>query len=709
MKILMVTRESHADKRYGLGKSLTPIILQIQARGIEVGYLCQADAGLRGLTFLRKLHSLAVKYVGRFFTETEFVPLLWGILERLNMGRLAAHVMVRDHYTHVHCHDPIIAAGYRWFARIRWFAQLRRGHTARWGVTEHGFGCYAEAFHIDGARLGTGVMRWLRRWEAKILLKAHWVMTPTQVGLSQLARDLSIYPIPSTWYAIPHPRPQLTRYSKEEARHRLGWREDTLYIIAVGRFAPLKQFPALVQAVAQLPATHVLPPWQLVLIGEGERAPLQTLANELGIADRLLFAVSDDMGLYYSAADIYVSPTLTESFGLANLEAVIMGLPAICTAVGGVPEVVGSGACLIPAQATHVLTHVLHTFLENSTLRHHWAQQATHWIQAWPEANDIAERYLAMYQGQPLPSPPAPLPRGEGPGVRADISPSTTPPHHPSSPLPNSQPHINSSSLSTIHYPLSTKSTPPLSLCPLPRPLELPKQAKILVIAPHPDDETLGCGGTLALLRQQGCTVKVIIVADGKQGDPQGYLSPGTDIVRHRQQESLAAMHILGIEEVTFLGQPDGQVQYTSELSKLLLDCLSKESADWLFIPSLLDYHRDHVAISLAIVEAWQQHGCRERLFLYETWAPVPATWVVDISTVFALKQQATLCYALPLKYCDYLTACTGMANYRGLYLVEESQGQYAEAFLELMAENWEEVLMNLWRVREFQEKCLRG
>jgi LmbE family N-acetylglucosaminyl deacetylase len=501
-------------------------------------------------------------------------------------------------------------------------------------------------------------------------------MTPTHSGLLQLARDLSIYPIPPTWNAIPHPRPCLNHYSKEEARQRLGWGNDDLYFIAVGRFAPLKQFPALIQAVADLPTTPHSPPWKLVLIGEGDRAPLQTLANELGIVDHLLFAISDDMGLYYSAADVYVSTSLTESFGLANLEAVVMGLPAICTAVGGVPEVVGSGACLIPAQDNRALRHVLRTFLEEITVRVHWLQQAQHWVQGWPDASDIAERYIAMYQGQPL----------------SDSSPPSTSPTFRLSPFPNWQRHVNS-----------------WSLCPLPRPLELPKHAKILLIAPHPDDETLGCGGTLALLRQHDCQIKVVIVADGKQGDPQGYLPPETDIVTHRQQESRTAMRLLGIEDVTFLGHPDGNVQHSSELFKQLLDILHGESADWLFIPSVLDYHRDHVAISLVAVEAWQQHGCRERLFLYETWAPVPATWVVDISSVFALKQQATQCYALPLKYCDYLTACTGMANYRGLYLVEESQGQSAEAFLELTADTWEEVLRNVWKVREFQEQRLRS
>lgn len=665
MKVLMVTRESQADKRYGLGKSLAPIMAKLQERGIEVGYLCQMDAGVRSMEMLRSLHQFLVKLLGRFFTETEFLPLLWGVLERLNMGRLAAKVMAREHYTHVHCHDPIIAAGYRWFARIRWLAQLRRGHTARWGVTEHGFGCYAEAFHIDGARLGTPVMRWLRRWEAKILLKAHWVMVPTQAGLAQLARDLAIYPIPSSWYRIVHPLPSLNLYTKAEARQRLGWGQE-IYIIAVGRFAPLKQFPAIIEACATLPSTT---PWKLLFIGEGDAGALQTLAKQLKIAENVSFSLSEDMGLYYSAADIYVSASLTESFGLANLEAVKMGLPAICTAVGGVPEVLGSGAYLIPAQNKRALVQALHELIHSLEQRDVLSKRARQWIKDWPDLENITEAYIAMYEGRAL--------------------------SHWSPPLP-----IAVHGMNPFH-----QQTHPWQLCPLPKTLPLPEQAKIVMIAPHPDDETLGCGGTLALLRQKGCQVKVVIMTDGHQGDPLGYLTQ--DIVDHRQKESRSALHILGIEDVVFLGYPDGRYQHTSQVVSQLHQIIENYSPDWLLIPSLLDYHRDHVRISLSLLDIWQQRGCRERLFLYETWGTIPATWVVDISAVFSLKQQATQCYQLPLKYCDYLAAWIGMAGYRGLYLVDSPRGRYAEAFLELHARSWRTLFTHLFELRKHQEQDL--
>ena len=391
MKLLMVTRESLADKRYGLGKSLVPLIAALERRGVTVGYLCQADASASRLASLQGLHRWLVRLLGRFFKDTDFAILSWCVLERINMGRLAAEVAAREGYTHVHCHDPILAAG------LRWYARLQPAPRSRWGVTEHGFGCFAAAFPAEKVRVGPWVMRWLRRWEARTLLKADWVLTPTRLGLRQLAQDLSVNPLPPTWHAVPHSAPELAICSRAGARHKMGWDAAGLYVLSVGRLVSLKQFPALVRALAALP----VPAWTLVLVGEGNRAPLQALAAELGVADRLVLATSDDMGLYYSAADLYVSTSLTESFGLATLEALSAGLPVVCTAVGGVPEVVGDGAWLIPAQDPRALTHALQTLLADPGERVRWAERARRRVQGWPTADQMAETYHAIYAGEP--------------------------------------------------------------------------------------------------------------------------------------------------------------------------------------------------------------------------------------------------------------------------------------------------------------------
>ena len=220
-----------------------------------------------------------------------------------------------------------------------------------------------------------------------------------------------------------------------------------------------------------------------------------------------------------------------------------------------------------------------------------------------------------------------------------------------------------------------------LKLCPLPKPLTLINGGKVLVFAPHPDDETIGCGGTLALLRHNDCTIKVVFVTDGGGA---GSLPEGSIAIR--QQEAKAALTTLGLQDWLFLDEPDGSFRSHPKFEQQALEIMQQFQPDWLFLPSVFDYPRDYVAIRQTLFNLWQLHKTAKRLFFYEIWSPVPATHVVDISSVIDLKQQAISHYQLPLAHCDYLSASMGLSRYRGLYLPNQRHEQYAEAFVE--AEN---------------------
>ena len=384
----MVTRETLADRRYGLGRSLAPLVDEFHRRNTVVDYVCQNDLGARAIVWQRKLHHLLSCMLAKFKTDTDFPTLIHVVLERLNMGRIAAKIAAKHGHTHVHCHDPIIAAGFSFFSRF--YPRLN----ARWGVTEHGFGCYVDAIHADGVRLGSRTIRWLRHWEARTLLAASWVISPTRSGMEQVALDLNISSIPATWQHIYHARPVLNRYSREESRSRLGWRDDVFYVLGIGRIAPVKQFPMLIEACARLKKQTDV---QLVILGEGEYGSLQAMGKQLGLARDILFATTDDVGLYLCAADLYVSASASESFGLANLEAMAVGLAALCTAVGGVPEVVGDGALLVPPELD-ALTSAIQHLLDDGELRKSIAQHGLIRAEAWPDIVEIANKYETIYQ-----------------------------------------------------------------------------------------------------------------------------------------------------------------------------------------------------------------------------------------------------------------------------------------------------------------------
>lgn len=388
MRLLMVTRETLTDKRYGLGQSLTPLIAEFKCRSIDVDYICQADLGVKALLWQSRLLRLTYSLFAKLNSQTDFATLLYVLIERFNMGRLAAKACANKHYTHVHCHDPIIATGYRFFSLFLFTPK------ARWGLTEHGFGSYIHAIHADGVRLGPRVLPLLCNWEAHTLTQAGWVIVPSHSAVAQLAKDLGCQSTPHNWHIIYHARPNINCYRKQEARRQLNWHDGIFYILSVGRIAPVKQFPLLIEACAKAANSASI---QLVILGEGDYEPLQKLSEQLKLERNIEFTSTDDVGLYLSAADLYVSTSASESFGLANLEAMTAGAPVLCTSVGAVPEIVATGGVLVDANPDAVTTELQRLIADKNarqTIAEHGQQRA----QSWPDIKTIADHYEKIYQ-----------------------------------------------------------------------------------------------------------------------------------------------------------------------------------------------------------------------------------------------------------------------------------------------------------------------
>lgn len=388
--MLVVTREQGSDKRYGLRKSLTPVLEQLENQGVQYRFLSQDDLSHRNkkiLIIVAQVSSWMVRLLPGPDARNCLKILLVGVIERLNMGRLATKVAKTNSVTHIHCHDPIIAAGVFLFSFGRHPIVV---------VTQHGFGSYAQAIHEDGVPMPVSIMRPMRRWEGRILRRCHRVITPTKLGRRQLARDLGEYPLPGHWSVIPHPSPSLNLSPQFEARSELRLDQDAFYILAVGRIVPLKDFDTLIEACGDI---NQVKNWKLVILGDGNRETLLQTAVDRGLQkDSLIITATDDIGLWYSAADIYVSTSLTESFGMANHEAVCSGLPSILTAVAAVPEVSGNSSYLIPASNPQVLTNAIEDLMHDEKLRDRLTQRGRQLGESWPTTREIADQYLTCYQ-----------------------------------------------------------------------------------------------------------------------------------------------------------------------------------------------------------------------------------------------------------------------------------------------------------------------
>ncbi len=207
--------------------------------------------------------------------------------------------------------------------------------------------------------------------------------------------------------------------------------------------------------------------------------------------------------------------------------------------------------------------------------------------------------------------------------------------------------------------------------------LTAPPRGSVLVLAPHPDDETLGCGGVIALHAAQGDPVTVIIATDGASGDPEGRYRDA-DFPALRQAESRSAAGILGVTSLQFWNYPDGKLTEATDLSDRLADAIRTIRPTLVYHPSRLEVHPDHWALAMAVDRARERYRGEVAAYAYEIWAPVQPTHVVDISAVWDVKQKAIEQYQSQIGYNDYLHKISGLNAYRAIYL---PSARYMEAF----------------------------
>jgi LmbE family N-acetylglucosaminyl deacetylase len=146
-----------------------------------------------------------------------------------------------------------------------------------------------------------------------------------------------------------------------------------------------------------------------------------------------------------------------------------------------------------------------------------------------------------------------------------------------------------------------------------------------MIVAPHQDDETLGCGGLIALKRERGAAVQAVFLTDGSAATNQEPGKGQNAFTQMRKQEALAALKILGVDEasVFFLDMPDSHLSEAPQgeiaaerLSKLLATHRPQE----VYAPHHHDRHPDHEAAWRITQAAIRQAGLSVDLVQYPIW-----------------------------------------------------------------------------------------
>jgi LmbE family N-acetylglucosaminyl deacetylase/glycosyltransferase involved in cell wall biosynthesis len=201
---------------------------------------------------------------------------------------------------------------------------------------------------------------------------------------------------------------------------------------------------------------------------------------------------------------------------------------------------------------------------------------------------------------------------------------------------------------------------------------------RVLVFAPHPDDETIGCGGALALHRQAGDPVKVIILTNGAQGDMTGAWDRDAYIAL-RQTETREACMLLGIDDIDFWGYEDRKLDSSPGAVERAADLLKVYRPEIVYCPSPLEFHPDHRAACLLAYHALRECGIDFDLAFYEINQPIMVNTLVDITPVVHLKRDAIAAYKSQLKERPYDDICLALSRFRSMTLPQGAT--HAEGF----------------------------
>lgn len=207
-----------------------------------------------------------------------------------------------------------------------------------------------------------------------------------------------------------------------------------------------------------------------------------------------------------------------------------------------------------------------------------------------------------------------------------------------------------------------------------------PQGSRILVLAPHIDDETIGCGGVMMKHVAAGDQVVIVTVAD---------------CTPERIAEGRAAGAILGVQRQEFLPFASKTLIDDPAVAERLRGFFREESPDLVYLPALLDRHSDHVALNHLVARLTREEGWGGMIYGYEVWSTLTPNVAVDITAQRERKAAALACFASQNRSNNWADAALSLNRYRG---ITTGAGEYAEAFHRMTPARHRDLIAHLWK-----------
>lgn len=204
--------------------------------------------------------------------------------------------------------------------------------------------------------------------------------------------------------------------------------------------------------------------------------------------------------------------------------------------------------------------------------------------------------------------------------------------------------------------------------------LYIKENEKILIVSPHPDDESIGVGGLLSLFPKQ---CEIIVMTDGRYGNAD--YAPD-EMINIRKKEFISAMDCVGVSVYQFFAYEDGTLLQNKKcFSRIDFSCYS-----YVFVPNPHDNHGDHTACCEYVIDSLRKRGRHGiRVFQYEVHTPLAdVNCCIDIGKVINRKKEMIKCFASQLKTHPYEEQIIALSAYRGYQ--NEQPGKYLETYQEV-------------------------
>ncbi len=224
------------------------------------------------------------------------------------------------------------------------------------------------------------------RLDRSILVRSPWVVCVSPAQARELGRMRRGRHAPLVIQnAVLAPRESDASQEPSLSREELGYSRRAFVFGAVGRLSREKGHCFLLEAFALLHKFLPDQPMELLLLGEGrEETSLRMLARQLGIESRVCFAgFQRKPTAWMKVMDCMVQPSLTEGTPNSVLEAMLLGIPVIATAVGGVPDVIENGrtGLLVAPSSPVAMAEAMKKMVRSTSLRNQLALEAKHCVE----------------------------------------------------------------------------------------------------------------------------------------------------------------------------------------------------------------------------------------------------------------------------------------------------------------------------------------